>query len=204
MDVRREISVCDKPAARSPLISSVVALIPPLYANSHSLSMPHRIIHGRIVLDVKQPHELVHRLVEDAKGSYAVARAMKAPNFQGTLFKFCAGKVAQPTRETAERIANHFGIPVDAIYDPKVATKVWRERFEDGAKGALSEPPPPPRDFSEARVVSDPEWQLILDLRAYPKTERDGLANKIHARAEEYRAVVREYLSTHNGKNKVD
>lgn len=165
--------------------------------------MPHRIIHGSIVPPVKKPHEVIARLVSDAGGSYAVAKAMKAPSFQGTLHKFCAGNVAAPTRATAARIARHFGIPAEALYDGHVATKVWLERVEGRPASAIAAPPPlPPRDFSEPRAVSDPEWQVIEDMRTYPKNERDELARQIHARAEEFRAVVREYLATHNGKTK--
>ena len=93
--------------------------------------MPHRIIRRCIVQPVK-PHQLVKALVDRAGGALPVAVAMKARTFQGTLWKICDGKVASPSRASAERIAAHFGIPVEAIYDEKIATDVWRAKFGGG------------------------------------------------------------------------
>jgi hypothetical protein len=77
-----------------------------------------------------KPHELIDALVKRAGGSLPVAKAMGAPGFQPTLHKIAAGQVEAPQRSSAERIAKHFGIPVDAVYDERVATRVWKERFE--------------------------------------------------------------------------
>lgn len=67
------------------------------------------------------PVELVRELVERAGGDHAVARAMGAPTFQGTLYKYIHGQTDSPARRTADRIARHFKISVEAIYDAKVA-----------------------------------------------------------------------------------
>lgn len=92
------------------------------------MSMPCRIIRSCIVQSVKW-HELIARLVKEAGGSLPVAKAMRAESFQGTLHKIAAGRVEQPSRASAERIANHFRIPVDALYDDAVASSVFAERF---------------------------------------------------------------------------
>jgi hypothetical protein len=76
-----------------------------------------------------KPHEFVNALVQQNGGEFAVARAMGKTTFQGTLYKFCKGQVPNPTRPTAERIAQHFLLPVDAIYDEKVASKFAEERL---------------------------------------------------------------------------
>jgi hypothetical protein len=73
-------------------------------------------------------HELIRALVEQGGGSLPVAKAMHAPHFQGTLHKICAGRVDSPSHTSAERIAKHFKIPLEAVYDDKVATAVARER----------------------------------------------------------------------------
>ncbi len=96
---------------------------------SHSIAMPQRIIDWRIVLPMKS-HELVNALVERAGGALRVAKAMGSQSFQPTLFRVCSGLVSSPKRETAEKIAKHFGIPVDAIYDDKLATRIAAEVLE--------------------------------------------------------------------------
>lgn len=74
-----------------------------------------------------KPHELVSMLVAAHGGSLPVAKAMGKPSFQGTLYKIADGKVTSPQRSSAERIAKFFGIPVDALYDEAVATRVAQE-----------------------------------------------------------------------------
>lgn len=71
-----------------------------------------------------EPHELLKRLVDEAGGSLKVAKAMGQASFQGTLHKISHGNVSNPKYESAERISRHFGIPVQALYDKKVATEV--------------------------------------------------------------------------------
>lgn len=89
--------------------------------------MPYRITRLRIVGTV-EPFRVVAELVARAGGASRVAAAMKGPNIQPTLHKFCSGRVASPQRRTAERIAAHFGIPVDALYSSDAALKVAHER----------------------------------------------------------------------------
>lgn len=78
-----------------------------------------------------EPHELVQKLFEarkDIKSVSALARAIHNQGFQGTLHKFLAGRTSSPDQTTAARIAKFFNIPIEAIYDAKVATRVARER----------------------------------------------------------------------------
>ncbi len=75
-----------------------------------------------------QPHTLIALLVTAAGGTAKVARDMRSPSFQGTLHKICSGHVRSPKRESAERIAQFFNIPVDAVYDPAAAQRVAEER----------------------------------------------------------------------------
>lgn len=98
-----------------------------VYATTHSPAMPRRIIRSCIVHTVKA-HLLIKELVEEAGGSLPVAKAMKAPGFQPTLHKFISGNVDSPSRSTAERIARHFNLPVDAIYDDKIATQIAADK----------------------------------------------------------------------------
>lgn len=86
------------------------------------------------------PHLLIAALVARAGGSLAVAKAMHKPGFQGTLHKICAGNVANPAPASGKRIAEHFAIPFDAVYDAAVAARVYAQLF--GAEA--HEPPPAP------------------------------------------------------------
>lgn len=134
MPVRLEISVCDSPRSRRRLISTAVVLMPECYSMSHNLSIPHRNMHCRIVAAVK-PHELICRLVVEhglaprvGLGALPLAKALGRPQLQPSLHKFMAGDVTEPQRSTAESLAAYFEIPVDAVYDERVATRIARER----------------------------------------------------------------------------
>lgn len=80
-------------------------------------------------------HQFIAALVEAAGGSNRVALAMRAKTFQGTLHRICQG-TSTPTRASAERIAAHFGIPVDAVYDDEVAAQL-HQRLMGAAGDAL-------------------------------------------------------------------
>lgn len=122
------------------------------------MSMPRCIIRPCIVLPMKR-HELIDRLVTDAGGALPVAQAMGAKNFQGTLYRIAKGQTTEPSRESAQRIAKHFNIPVDALYDDALATKIYAERF--GAAAVVEQPPPPSEDPPE----ETPSVDLVTALR---------------------------------------
>lgn len=76
-----------------------------------------------------KPHEVIQALVDrTGKPVLQVAREMHSTRFQGTLHKYLSGNTTSPDRRTAERIATYFKIPVDAIYDARVARTVAIER----------------------------------------------------------------------------
>jgi hypothetical protein len=151
--------------------------------------MPHRI-RCRIVLQHAptnypiahslsvKPYLLIAKLVEDAGGPLRAAKAMKAPGFQPTLFKIVSGQVDSPKRTSAERIAKHFGIPVDAIYDPKVAANVYRERFGLGV-AVPAEAPAAPRD-----PVVDAIEVIALELQEVSGATRRAVGSLLGSVAE--------------------
>ena len=158
-----------------------------MYASLHSLSMPSCIIRYCIVPPMK-PHELIAELVRRAGGSLPVAKAMRAPTFQGTLNRICNGRIESPSRVTAERIARHFDIPIDAIYDERVAARVAKERLNLDVQ--MPPPPDPPADFRDRRDVSDSDWALLEDVKLV--LDKDELA-RIHERAEMLRRHARDW-----------
>lgn len=116
-----------------------------------------------------QPFELVKALVDRAGGTLPVAKAMKARGFQPTLHKFVSGKVPQPTHTTAARISSHFGLPIEAIYDARVATEWHRKLIVGGSQAAHREPEAPPRQPPPEwpfKRLSPEEWDRLGTLQA--------------------------------------
>jgi DNA-binding XRE family transcriptional regulator len=115
-----------------------------------------------------KPYQLINKLVEAEGGSLPVAKAMKAPSFQGTLHKFINGHVDSPSRSTAERIARHFRIPVDAVYDEKLAAKIALERkieLSHGNVDTQAQPlsHPPREDAPTAAEVGGGQLPVSFD-----------------------------------------
>lgn len=81
------------------------------------------------IVEAMAPHELIRALVTAEGGALQVAKKMRHRGFQPTLNKICNGLVTAPTHASAQRIATHFKIPLQAIYDPTVADQVFTERF---------------------------------------------------------------------------
>lgn len=108
-----------------------------VYATSHCQVYAHALYSRLHSLGMK-PHELVNALYKqrkDISSVSALARAMHNQAFQGTLHKFLTGQVPHPTASTAGKIAKFFQLPLEALYDSKVATRVAKERglIKEGA-----------------------------------------------------------------------
>lgn len=141
--------------------------------------MPYRIMLGCIVSAV-QPYELIHALVEQAGGPLRVAKAMGTPGFQPTLHKYCAGHVRSPKRSTAERIANHFKLPIEALYDAKLAEKLSHEMHglshwlaADHSPAGLIVPPVA-QDVSQSYKYSVPSRRVEVPVRISARPAASG------------------------------
>lgn len=66
-------------------------------------------------------HQLIDALVMRDGGYLPVAKAMGKASFQGTLYKIGKGQVSEPSRASADRIAKHFKIDIDALYSDRAA-----------------------------------------------------------------------------------
>jgi hypothetical protein len=129
-------------------------------------------------------------LVQRAGGTLAVAKRMRQPGFQPTLHKICAGQVASPTRASAERIASHFNIPVDAIYSDETATALFQKMSGDEGSGSASASAPvdAPSQWPHERF---PElYWAMLDAaeRAIVEEAMLDAYDKVMARREQLRA----------------
>lgn len=92
--------------------------------------MPYRIIRPCIVPGVK-PFELIVALMlkegisnVPGKGAAPLSKRMNKPKLQPQIHRFINGQVASPDNTTAAPLAKYFDIPLEAIYDEKVATEV--------------------------------------------------------------------------------
>lgn len=111
--------------------------------------MPYRFMHLRIVMRVK-PFELIarltvqHGLAERAGlGSAQLASALGLRDKQSQIYRYLNGQVREPQRATAEAMARLFDIPIDAVYNERIATDVAIERgFVEGVtqQPALAQP----------------------------------------------------------------
>ena len=137
-----------------------------------------------------KPHALIAALVRGTKKPpLQVAREMKNANFQGTLHKFMAGNVASPKRSTAEVIAAYFDLPVDALYDDAVASRIAVERGVTAAAGAASaavrEHAPPV--YMEAHPSRAPRFAADVERRILRLSESQRLGLE---------TIMRAYLDT--------
>lgn len=133
--------------------------------------MPFRIMQSRIVTRV-EPYKLIRELVKRAGGSLPVARAMGDPGFQPTLNKIVNGKVPSPTAKSAERIASHFGIPLQAVWNEDEAQRVWDQRFPDPSE---KWPREVPNEVSHrmshlpATMIATTTWEAIMEGTEIPE-----------------------------------
>lgn len=70
-----------------------------------------------------------------------MAIAMGRASYQGGLHRFTQGHVPSPTRTVAERYAQFFGLPVEAIYSEDAATKAAIDLGIVNTPLAAREPP---------------------------------------------------------------
>lgn len=88
------------------------------------------------------PHVLIqHLMAKTGKSTLQIAKDMHRASFQSTLHKFVHGDITVPTHGTAKRIADYFDLPIEAMYDSKVAAKYAQERglaYQPGTPSSLA------------------------------------------------------------------
>ena len=76
--------------------------------------------------DVK-PYELIAALMaREGIGALPLAKKIGRPELQPAIYRFSKGQVENPEPTTALPLASYFEIPMEAIYDERVATGVAR------------------------------------------------------------------------------
>lgn len=80
------------------------------------------------------PRELLKYLMDKAgENPNSLASALKQRTKQPQIYKFLEGMAKEPRRSTLQPIADHYQIPVEALYDPVIADAVM-----DAIKGGRS------------------------------------------------------------------
>lgn len=147
--------------------------------------MPHCIIRPCIVLPVKR-HELIDRLVEESGGALPVAKAMGVETFQGTLYRIAKGTTTEPSRESAQRIAKHFNIPIEAMYDDAVAERVYRQKYEEGkVNPAIPSNEPPRFDVDQPASYRSADHRLLTRGVVMDLFERGALPERFYFELED-------------------
>lgn len=157
--------------------------MPTVYAFSHSMSMPHRMICLGTVSTMK-PHQLIAALMlGEGLNPSSLARKIKRPELQPTIHRFVHGKTADPDRSTAEPLAAYFRVPTDAIYSEKVASLIAKERGLQAVtlpapsrkKTVTERTEPPDANGTDDLQLKEMEAELLTTLRTLSPEKRLAL-----------------------------
>lgn len=83
------------------------------------------------------PRDLLRELMS-TEGENPNSLAKKLKMQQSTLHRFISGEAKEPRRSSLSPVARHFAIPIDALFDEKIADAVFRERFQRGAAASVA------------------------------------------------------------------
>lgn len=132
------------------------------------------------------PHELVAALIRrTGKSLPQIARDMGHKGFQPTLHKIAHGQVKSPTRASADRIARFFDIPVDALYDSKVARRIAAERgllpYQADMPAAPFAAKEPEVQYRITPTPNELPSALVARIAALPKPAFDDVVKTLEA-----------------------
>lgn len=137
------------------------------YAMSHSQNMDAR--------------ELLRLLMaEDGDNPHSLAKKLNNRVKQPQLWKFLEGMAKEPRVSSMQPLADHYKIPVQAFYDPRIADEVAAQRF------GRSKQQPPPRAVS-APIISDRERRVLMNLADLLPEDSERFEAEIEALAEKMR-----------------
>lgn len=94
----------------------------------------------------------------------SLARKLGGKPSQPRIHKYLDGGTKEPRRSTMEPIAEHYGIPLDALYDPVVAEMTMRELQESGFKRPTKTKPASQDERQTSRSAA--RLGLLFDLLA--------------------------------------
>ena len=108
---------------------SVIGFMGASYVHAHDLSsMPHHIAQPTMIRPVK-PYQLIAALMaREGLGPTPLARKLGDRTLQPKIHRFKNGEVREPSPATVTPLAQYFGLPLEAFYDEKTATRIATER----------------------------------------------------------------------------
>lgn len=133
-----------------------------------------------------KPHELLRGLMaREGLGVLPLAKKVNNPKLQPSISRFVNGEVRQPDVSTLTPIAAYFGVPLDAFYDEKAATRIAREQ---------NIPDPPPqllgkKPLRAKRAVTQETLKLAEALESLRKLD-PSFDGKIQALIQEASAAA--------------
>lgn len=134
-----------------------------------AFAMPQRIIPSCIVGGVK-PYQLIEALMAaEELGPLPLAKKLKKPELQPLIHRFINGAVKSPKSSTAIPLADYFNLPLEAIYQEKVATEIAKQR---GLKALPPKPPKKPKRPSSGGVADFASKFMAMP----PELQREALA----------------------------
>lgn len=88
--------------------------------------------------------DLLRALMDrDGLNSNSLATRLRNKSMQSHVYRYLKGVAKEPKRETLRPIADHFGVPLAAFYDPVLAEQIAVERGLAGGSPAIKAPTPP-------------------------------------------------------------
>lgn len=157
-------------------------------------------------------HELLRLLVERDGGALPSARKMGRKGLQPTLHRFAHRQTRELKRHNAERIAKHFGIDIDALFDKDVAgVEARRLGLEAGGQFSIAdepsapahtlrEPPAPPLNFADRHEVSDSDWATLQAVKVVlDERELDSIRKRAEALMQRANRELAERLAKAKG-----
>lgn len=134
-------------------------------------------VHSRGTME---PRDLLQALMDrDKETPTSLAARLKGRPSQPQLHKFLSGKAREPRRATLEPLAAHFGVPLDAFYDPDVADRVATAlKLSNGATSPSS---------AVVGGLTLPERRLLADFKDLFDDERREIMEDVAARASKAR-----------------
>jgi hypothetical protein len=102
----------------------------------------------------------------DGDNPNSLSSKLRGRTKQPQIFKFLEGIAREPKRSTLAPVAEHYGIPIDALYDPRVADEVYADiqagRRQPRATMAVAAAMPMPA--VQAQIIEQPlPWALSQD-----------------------------------------
>ena len=123
------------------------------------------------------PRDFLQRLMAERQlNPNSLAAATHNKTKQPQIHRFLKGTAKEPKRSTWQPVAQLFGVPVDAFFDPKVADKAWSDRASTAKGWTPTQHPPEGRAAAGvAHHLTHPkfddelplhQWEFILSVPA--------------------------------------